>query len=234
MTSPEMPPETEAIVLKVLGARVKDAEVAARKPLEALYADGEKRVIRSPLGDAKLGTVYRTDPAATWQIVDRQACAAYLSDDPGNVEYVDEIVSDAAAVEVLRVHAPELLARVERVKAAAFQVAVAAAKAGELVPGVERVKPSGSLVVKPDLEAAVAIEALIDAKWITYDGRRLELPAGASVEPSPPVNVVCPACAGRFDRKATLVRDGKRWHTACANIADAEQDVDEPTVEVAS
>jgi hypothetical protein len=184
-----LPPELEPIVLAVLEARVKEAKAASRVPLEPLYAEGTRNTIRSPLDDTKLGVVYRTDPDPKWTVTDRAALCKALEDDPANVEYVDEIDgTNEQVVEVLAEHAPWLLARVERVRAEAINAAVAAAARGEQpMPGIERVKPRGALVVRPDKNARSAVERLVQAEVITWDGRPLQLPAGTSAEPSQPV-----------------------------------------------
>jgi hypothetical protein len=185
----DLPPEIEPIVLAVLAQRVKEATTVARAVIEHRYAEGTRNTIRSPLDDTKLGLVYRTDPDPTWKVVDRDALCKALEEDPANVEYVDEIDgTNAQVIEVLAEHAPWLLARVERVKSAAINAAVAAAASGEEpLPGIERVKPRGSLVVRPDKAAGPAIERMVAAGLLTWDGRLLELPAGTSPEPSQPV-----------------------------------------------
>lgn len=174
----DLPAEIEPVVLAVLEARVKTAKAAARAAIEHRYDDGDKVTVRSPLDDAKLGSVYRTDPDPSWEIVDRAALAAHLALDPDNIEFRDEIAgTDDQVVAVLREHAPELLARVERVAPSAFDAALAAAAAGaEPAPGVIRRKPRGSLVIRPDKNAGAAIERLVAAGWISYDGRPM-LPA---------------------------------------------------------
>lgn len=187
----DLPPEIEPIVLKVLEKRVKDAYVPAKAVLEPLYPEGQgtRNTIRSPLDQAKLGVVYREDPDPTWKVTDRAALTKALEDDPDNVEYVDDVAGTTEqVVEVLAEHAPWLLARVERVKASAVNAAVAAAARGEEpLPGIERVKPRGSLVVRPDKAAGPAIERMVAAGYLTWDGRLLQLPAGTSEQPSQPV-----------------------------------------------
>lgn len=167
-------PEIEPIVLAVLEQRVKDAKAAARAVIDSRYPDGHRVTVRSPLDDAKLGTVYRTDPDPIWKITDRDALAEHLAQDPDNLEYVDDIAgSDTQVIEVLREHAPHLLARVERVTDTAVQAAVTASiQAGKpAAPGIERVKPRGNLVVRPDKGAHAAIERMVAAGLITWDGR---------------------------------------------------------------
>jgi hypothetical protein len=75
---------------------------------------------------------------------------------------------------VLAEHAPELLARIDRVKASAVNAAaVAAARHEEPLPGIERVTARGSLVVRPDRNAGQAVERLVQAGVIPWDGRLL-------------------------------------------------------------
>jgi hypothetical protein len=179
----------EALVLAVLEKRVKERIASAKAIAGADIEDGQKRTFRSPLDESKLGLIWRTDPDPSWQITDRDALARWLGEDPRNVEYVDDIAgTDEQVIEVLREHAPHLLARVERVRQGAINAAVAAAANGETpLPGIERVKPRGSLVVRPDKNAGPAIERMVAAGYLTWDGRLLELPAGTSPEPSQPV-----------------------------------------------
>ncbi|MGL5908867.1 MAG: hypothetical protein ACRCZP_02625, partial [Phycicoccus sp.] len=97
------PAELEPIVLAVLEKRVKEAKAAARVPVEPLYAEGDKRTIRSPLDDRKLGIVLRTDPDPEWRVTDRAALTEHLMEDPAAVEYVEELsVEGAALLGVLR------------------------------------------------------------------------------------------------------------------------------------
>jgi hypothetical protein len=171
---PDLPPEIEPIVLAVLEARVKEAKAAARAAIEHLYAEGTRTTILSPLDGTKLGTVYRTDPDPTWKVTDRDALCKALEADPDNVEYVDIAGTNEQVIAVLAEHAPERLARIERVKASAVNAAVAAAARGEEpLPGIERVKARGSLVVRPDRNAGQAVERLVQAGVITWDGRPL-------------------------------------------------------------
>jgi hypothetical protein len=185
----DLPPELEPIVLAVLEQRVKEAKAAARAVIEHRYAEGTRNTIRSPLDQTKLGLVYRTDPDPAWRVTDREALCKHLEQDPDNVEYVDDIAgTNEQVVEVLAEHAPWLLARVERVRQGAINAAVNRAANGQPPePGIERVKPRGSLVVRPDKAAGPAIERMVAAGVLTWDGRLLELPAGTSEEPSQPV-----------------------------------------------
>lgn len=171
--APTIPLEVEPLVLAVLESRVKDAKAAARASIENRYDDGDKVTVRSPLDEAKLGTVYRTDPDPRWEIHSRDALAEHLARDPDNLEFLDDIVGTPASVlAVLHEYAPHLLGRVERVKPEAFEQALQAAIAGAApAPGIRRIKPRGSLVIRPDKNAGAAIERLVAMGWISYDGR---------------------------------------------------------------
>ncbi len=75
-------------------------------------------------------------------------------------------------------HAPELLVEVTRVKTSAYQDSLDQSKATgkPAAPGINLRKPGGVLTVKPDENAAAAIEGLIGAGLLAWDGRR-ELPS---------------------------------------------------------
>lgn len=187
-TPTPLPAELEALVLAVLETRVKEHKAAARAAIERLYDDGDKRVIRSPLDDTKLGAVWRTSPDPAWRVVDREALAAHLAEDPRNLEYVDEIVgTDDQVLEVLQAHAPHLLARVERVPDSLFRALLTAsvAQGSAAAPGIARVKPRGTLTVRPDKDAGAAVERLVAAGVITWDGTPAALPASSPAQRSP-------------------------------------------------
>ena len=98
-----------------------------------------------------------------------------LEADPDNVEYVDDIAgTNEQVIAVLAEYAPEILARIERVKASTANAAVVAAPRGEEpLPGIERVKARGSLVVRSGRSAGQAVERVVQAGLITRDGRPL-------------------------------------------------------------
>lgn len=172
--------ELEAVVLAALAKRVKDRQEQVRAVIGQGYADGDKRAIRSPLGD-KLGSIYRTDPDPVWQVVDREALYAHLRQDPSNLETVYDLDllngTDATLpggcelVQVLRDHAPHLIVERTVVSDVAVTTALARAVAGKAVPGIAKVKPAGTLTVRPDRAAGAAIDRLVDARLITWDGR---------------------------------------------------------------
>ena len=171
--SEPLAPELEALVLAELAKRVKSRTDLVKATFGQRYPDGHKETFRSPLDGNKLGIVYRTDPDPQWKITDREALHAHLREYPGNVETVYEIADDQAAVEVLREHAPHLLVELTRVIPDVVDAALDQSRAtGEAAaPGIELVKPAGSLTVKPDPKAGVAVERLVEAGVITWDGR---------------------------------------------------------------
>jgi hypothetical protein len=165
-----LPAEIEAIVLAELAKRVKTRQAATKAIVGGRYGAGDKQTFRSPVDDAKLGTVYRSDPDPEWRVVDREALHAHLRQDPTNIESFFEIADEPTAIDVLRAHAPHLLAEIERVSQAAVDAAVARASAGQNVPGVAKVKPEGVLSVRPDRGAGDAISRMVAAGVISWDG----------------------------------------------------------------
>jgi hypothetical protein len=166
-----LPVEIQALVLAELAKRLKTGQAATKAIVGGRYEPGDKQTFRSPLDDAKLGTVFRSDPDPEWRIVDSAATLGHLREDPANVESYFEIGDEQSAIDVLHNVAPHLLIEVERVKPAAIDAAVERARQGEQVPGVERVKPEGVLSVRPDKNAGEAIERMVQAGVITWDGR---------------------------------------------------------------
>jgi hypothetical protein len=168
----QLAPEVEALVLAELGKRVKSRTELAKATFSQRYPDGHRETFRAPDG-SKLGQVYRTDPDPRWVVADEQALHAELRESPYNVEMVVDIVDHNAAVEVLREHAPHLLAEVARVRSDAVSAALAQSESSgkPAAAGIELVKPSGVLTVKPDPKAGAAVERMVAAGVITWDGR---------------------------------------------------------------
>lgn len=173
-------PEMEALALAELGKRVKATEQMTRAEFAQRYPDGHKETFRSPAG-LKLGQVYRTDPDPVAVVKDREALVRHLMSIPGCSESVMEIVgSEEQVIEVLAEHAPHLLAEVTRVPDYVVNNIVSAAKAkgaatgpdGNPLPGVVMDKPGGVLIVKTDKDAGRAIEGMVNAGLLTWDGRR--------------------------------------------------------------
>lgn len=190
----QLAPEVEALVLAELGKRVKARTELVKATFSQRYPDGHRESFRAPDG-SKLGMVYRSDPDPRWVVADEQALHAELRKYPGNLETVVEIVDHDAAVEVLRVHAPELLAEVTRVRPEVVAEELKAAAAGALpAPGIAQVKPSGVLTVKPDPKAGEAVERMVAAGVITWDGRPA-LPAGDKPDPAVPAGMIAAVTA---------------------------------------
>lgn len=179
-----MAPEIEALVLAELGKRVKKRTDLVKAVVGQRYPDGHKETFRSPLDGAKLGIVYRTDPDPEWKVVDAEALDTELRSYPGNVETFVEIAGDRAEVlAVLAEHAPHLLADSVQVRPDVVQAALAqsAATGAPAAAGIAMVKPGGSLTVKPDPKAGEAVERMVAAGVITWDGQPvLESAEGAA------------------------------------------------------
>jgi len=187
MNLPEpLPPEVEAIALKALESRVTAQLKMTKVDFSSRYEAGEKRTFRSPLDDARLGIVYRTDPEAEWRITDRAALRQHLETFPGNFVARLVIVGDEAEVlAVLDQYASHLLEEISEVPDEVFNAALRESReTGQAVaPGITKVKPGGSLTVKPDERAGDAIKRMVDAGLLTWDGRRA-LPTGEQREAS--------------------------------------------------
>ena len=168
-----LPAEIQALVLAELAKRLKTSQAATKAIVGNRYGPGDKQTFRSPVDDAKLGTVFRSDPDPEWRVVAAAELDAFLADeDQGNTEATFEIVADASElIPLLLEHAPHLVRQVQRVTAAARTWAMDVAKSGVTVPGIAKVKPEGVLSVRPDKNAGTAIERMVEAGVITWDGR---------------------------------------------------------------
>lgn len=170
----DMPEEIELLVLAELKSRVLSRIEQVKAVVGQRYPEGHRDTFRSPIDDHRLGSVYRTDPDPVWEVTDREALDAELRTYPGALETVYEITDEAAAVEVLREHAPHLLAEITRVNpdviTAALEQSRTTGKAA--APGISKVKPAGVLTVTTDKKTAgLAIEAMHEQGVITWDGR---------------------------------------------------------------
>lgn len=154
-----------------LAKRVKINLDMVKATIGSGFEDGERKKFRSPLDERPLGQIWRTDPEPSWIIVDRQALEAHLREFPGNMRPV--IVGDEAEVlGILLAYAPHLIE--DALDPSVIQDALDQSKAtGEpAAPGIEFRKPGGHLTVKPDANAGIAIEAMIKAGIIAWDGQR--------------------------------------------------------------
>lgn len=171
----ELEPEVVALMLRAIATAALDNLSATKAQLDG-YSDGQSNKFRSPLDGRKLGQVYRTDPDPEWRIVDRAALVEHLSGFEGNWHTDLRIAGDEAEVMgVLQEHAPHLLEEVryipEWIVEAALRESMETDEAA--APGIKKIKPSGTLTVKPDKnEAGPAFAALVQAGWLTWDGKR--------------------------------------------------------------
>lgn len=188
--------EMRALILAELAKRVAAEDTMVRALIGVAFDDGARHTYRSPLDGQKLGMIWRTDPEPKWKVTDPRALKEWLAD-PANGYVVDIVdLADGVAFEqvlaVVQDHAPELLTVRSVVRDGAVDdVLAAAAEQGETdAPGVERIKPPGVLHVKADKAAGQAIEALVKAGMITWDGKAIEAggdEAGAEDEAGVPV-----------------------------------------------
>lgn len=169
-----MPAEIEALVLATLRKRVNEREKLVKALIGQRYPDGHRESFRTPDG-SKLGMVLRTDPEPEWVITDRDALVEHLSSFPGamvtEVRIAPEDMPEALAV--LAEHAPNLVTETSRLDPAVVDAALAQSRAtGQAAaPGIARIKPAGVLTVRPDKVAGEAVERMVAAGQITWDGR---------------------------------------------------------------
>lgn len=185
----KLTPEHEALCLAILANRIADVDELTRAEFSQQYPDGRKETIRSPLDDLMMGIVYRTDPDPVPIVVDKDALVRHLLTVPGCSETVTEIDgSHDRVVEVLAEFAPELLSTVTRVPEHVIKTVLAGCKAkgkakgpdGQDLPGVKMDKPGGRLTVKADKDGIRAVEGLVQAGLISWDGRRAIQPPEAA------------------------------------------------------
>lgn len=168
-----LPAEAEALILAELLKRVKARTNLVRATIPD-YRIGQKETFRSPIDDRRLGSVYRTDPDPEWRIVDPFALDEWLA---GQDEYTETTVEvregcEAEAFAILEEHAPHVLEEVGRIQEFAATRAVDWCRINDKpLPGIEKVKPEGVLNVRPDPNAGTAIEAMIAAGVLTWDGQ---------------------------------------------------------------
>lgn len=187
-----LPPEVQALVLAAVARRVAEQDKLTRAEFSGHYFAGIKRTFRSPLDQAPLGYVQRTDPDPDWRITDRAALEEHLAGFPGAVETVHEVHTPSVTVEldefdelyvVLTEHAPHMLHPRRRVRPDAVEAAVEQSRATgkAAAPGIGLVRPGGQLRVVAHKDAGVAVERMVAAGVIRWDGAAPALPrAGGS------------------------------------------------------
>ncbi|MGE0300923.1 hypothetical protein [Pseudonocardia sp.] len=185
--------DLEAVALAELADRVDKRKTAVRALAGRDLADGDRRTIRSPLGDA-LGSILRTDPDPQWRVTEPHALEQWLrTQHPSGIErgwhvhvpgvdgpvWLDPL--DELAV-VLAEHAPHLLTAAERVveQEVALLLEQSRDQGTPAAPGIERVKPAGSVRVIRAKTCGAAIERLVQAGQLSWDVRP-QLSAGEAV-----------------------------------------------------
>lgn len=177
-------PEVRALVLAVLAARVKGEQEPIKAEFSPRYEPGTTIKWESPLDGALLGYVQRTRPEPRWEITDETALREHLAAEfKGVVETVTYLAVPGVGLvemdpidelaQVVAAHAPHLLSTEDRVSQEAVDAALAESKANGVAaaPGITRVRPGGALRVVPDKGAGEAVERLVRAGIVTWDGR---------------------------------------------------------------
>lgn len=181
-TNDEMDPAVPVAVLKVLSEHTGQRYDEARADAARMMAQGDRRIVRSPLDNSKLGAVYVTDPSPKTIITDRAALTEWYDQHyPELVEDRYEIVPDAdrEVVDVLFAHAPHLLRKVHAIAGSALSslrkesaaLGQVVGPGGEMdVPGIEIETPTGSVGCRPDPGALESVRRLFESGRLTLDG----------------------------------------------------------------
>jgi hypothetical protein len=171
----------KAAALKVISeftsARYNDARAEVAKELNK----GDRKTVRSPLGDVKVGQVWVTDPKPVCSVTDRTALTDWLQTNyPAMTETGYEVIgSEAEIVAVLFEHAPHLLREVRRInpdqlrelKANCVALGQVVGPGGEAdVPGLAVSEPDGVVTCKPDTAGFQAVMDLYRAGRLELDG----------------------------------------------------------------
>lgn len=168
-------PKMEVLILAELAKRVRERQNITRAIIGVAFDNGDKQTFRSPLDDRKLGSIWRQDPDPEWRVTDEKALHTWLAGQPDYLETTVEVREgcEAEALAILAEHAPHLLEDVTGIRADAVERLLEASREqGEpAAPGIERIKPPGHLTVRPDKAAGEAIEAMVKAGVISWDGR---------------------------------------------------------------
>jgi hypothetical protein len=186
-TSPDLFLKTAAlkVISEFTAARYNDA----RAEVAAELNKGDRKTVRSPLGDVKVGQVWVTDPKPVCAITDRGALTEWLQTNyPAMTETGYEVIgSEAEIVAVLFEHAPHLLREVRRInpdqlrelKANCVALGQVVGPGGEAdVPGLAVSEPDGVVTCKPDTAGFQAVMDLYRAGRLELDGTlRAELEA---------------------------------------------------------
>jgi hypothetical protein len=165
------------VISEFTAARYADARAEVAKTLNK----GDRKTVRSPLGDVKVGQVWVTDPKPVCSITDRAALTDWLQAEyPAMTETGYEVIgSEAEIVAVLFEHAPHLLREVRRInpdqlrelKANCVALGQVVGPGGEAdVPGLAVSEPDGVVTCKPDAAGFQAVMDLYRAGRLELDG----------------------------------------------------------------
>lgn len=180
--------------IKFISTAVAEADREARALAAQLMKKGDTLAARSPIDDARMARVSMSDPKAVAKVADAAALDQWIRENyPDKVTASEVIIgTDAEIVEVLREHAPRLLAKRTTVPGWAVNELLTRSKgAGEPVgfggetgehapPGIDITVPAGVLSVSVDKTSGpAAFRELWDARMFGMDGTVIALPGGA-------------------------------------------------------
>jgi hypothetical protein len=181
MNTPDL--AVRALIVKVVANLTDAAKDARKKDLEEVMSNGERHYGYDPDNpDVELGYVLRTKPKGSAAVTDREKFTAWMAETyPEQVKTMATITDLAAAVEVLREHAPSLLTMETVVQpwaeSAVLLFTIAAKQpcgpSKELdVPGIGYKPPKpGTVTVNPSPGAAAVVADLLSRG-------RIDLPTG--------------------------------------------------------
>jgi hypothetical protein len=167
--------------LKVISDYTKARYNEAREEVAKQLNKGDRKTVRSPLGDVKVGQVWVTDPKPECTVTDRSALTDWLAEHyPATTKTGYEVIgSDAEIIAVLFEHAPHLLREVRAIdpdqlrelKANSVALGAVIGPGGETdIPGIEVKEPDGVVTCKPDSGGLQAVMDLYRAGRLDLDG----------------------------------------------------------------
>ncbi|MGH7743331.1 MAG: hypothetical protein ACREQ5_00715 [Candidatus Dormibacteria bacterium] len=176
--------------LKFVGEAVREADKAARSEAVKHLKKGDTLAVRSPIDDTKMSRVSMSDPKHVAHVADPAALDAWIRENyPDKIQETTTIVgSDTEVTQVLREHAPHLLAHATVVpgwvvnelltisQGAGTPVGFGGECDTQAPPGIKVTVPDGTLSITVDRTTGpAAFRALWDAHMFGLDGT-LQLP----------------------------------------------------------
>jgi hypothetical protein len=169
--------------LKVMSDFTKERYDDARAAAANRLADGDRRVVRSPLNNAKIGPVTKSDPPKVFEVTNENALADALEElgYSSEVESAYKVIAGHdELVDILIVSHPHLLERVKRVKRSTVEVMgekslaadVPVGPGGELdLPGIRIRRNEPRVSCTPDKNTALlAVMELVHNQKLYLDG----------------------------------------------------------------